>query len=336
MAQDQTNYKILSGKSVLDIDDQIYANRFTDYRNLWQNAPRQEIVTNFPLNVDVELTNACNLRCPHCARTHDNWGCSSIGFMDIDLATKIIKEINQEQSGCIKFSLRGEPLLYRKIINIIDLIDSNNVLDYYFNTNAVELTPELSKRFIDVGLPRISISVGGWDKRSFEECQVGAKFETVLNNVKQLKQIRDAQKAIKPKIRIQAVLKPELYAHFEEFKNLWGPFADEIGGIDFREETTDSTMFNRYDDFKCNFLWQRLVVLWDGSVYPCLFHGVKNPQDILLGNVRNTTLKELWHSQKMNYIRQLHSTEKSYLCNSCVACSYRKTEILKKLKEKEH
>ncbi len=137
-----------------------------------------------------------------------------------------------------------------------------------------------------------------------------------------------------PKIRIQAVLKEELLSHFDAFKNIWEPLADEIGGIDFREEETAAKLFAENYSFKCNFLWQRLVVLWDGSVYPCLFHGVKNPTDIILGNIKDATIKELWHSPKMSWLRQLHSNGQSHACKSCVDCSYRKSEIIKNINSK--
>ncbi len=167
MSQTQTNYKTLSGTSVIDGKKSVDSDRFMEYRRLWQDAPVQEFVTKFPLNIDVEVTNACNLRCPHCARTHDNWGKSQVGFMDMEIAKKIIQEANQEGAGGIKFSLRGEPLLHPEIANLIKLVDSTRILDYYFNTNAVRLTKELAEQFVNCKLPRISISVGGGGQTKF-------------------------------------------------------------------------------------------------------------------------------------------------------------------------
>lgn len=335
MTQEQKNYKTLSGKSIFQ-DNRINSyERYNNYRRLWIDAPKNEIVTDFPLNVDIELTNACNLQCPHCARTQKSWGSSKVGFMNFDIVNKIINEINTENGYGVKFSLRGEPLLYKNIAEVINKIDRNKILDYYFNTNGVALNKDLSKKFIKMQLPRVSISVGGWDKESFEKCQSGAKFEMVLNNVKTLRKLRDEYRSEYPKIRIQAVLKSDFVQHFDEFSEIWGQYADEVGGIDFRDETENSIKSSeKVDSFKCNFLWQRLVILWDGSVYPCLFHGVKDASDIMLGNIKDKTLKEFWHSDKMNALRKQHSSGESHLCKSCTFCSYRKSETDKLLNGK--
>lgn len=118
--------------------------------------------------------------------------------------------------------------------------------------------------------------------------------------------------------------------HIKEFKALWSPLSDEIGLVDFREETDLHNYKPRVcKKFKCNFLWQRLVVLWDGSTYPCLFHGVKDPQELYLGNVKKNSLKEMWNGEKMNKLRKLHLKGQSDQNSSCDKCSYRTTEIKK-------
>ena len=65
--------------------------RYKKYRKEWSENPRSNIVSGFPLNVDIELTNACNLKCPHCARTNNNWGNKDQGFMDKKLVKKNIR-----------------------------------------------------------------------------------------------------------------------------------------------------------------------------------------------------------------------------------------------------
>ena len=81
--------------------------------------------------------------------------------------------------------------------------------------------------------------------------------------------------------------------------------------------------------FCCNILWQRLVVSWDGSVYPCLFHGVRDNKNLYLGNVRNTSLKEMWNGEKMNRLRKLHKGGFSHSNSCCDNCSYRFSVIKK-------
>jgi radical SAM protein with 4Fe4S-binding SPASM domain len=51
----------------------------------------------------------------------------------------------------------------------------------------------------------------------------------------------------------------------------------------------------------CTFLWQALVIFWDGAVLPCTqdFHGY-----YALGNVRKETLARIWNNEKMVRLRE--------------------------------
>ncbi len=331
MDNSNNNYVNLYGTSKKDKN---VSKRYSKYRNEWINNPENNIISNFPLNVDIELTNACNLRCPHCARTSNNWENKAIGFMDKRLVKKILDEISKEKGYCVKFSLRGEPLLYKNLIDILKYAKNTNLEEFYFNTNGTLLTKELSKQLVDLRLPRISISVGGWNKETFEKSQFNAKFEKVRENIKNLKEYRDSQKSIYPKIRVQVVLIPEVQKNIKKFINLWKDYADELGGIEFRSESKVKNFNVKFNEFKCSFLWQRLVVLWDGTVYPCLFHGVKKADDLILGNAKKDSLKNLWNSSKINRIRRKHLRGESEKIKSCSFCSYRRT-IIEKIREKK-
>jgi len=329
----QTNFKSINGTPIDNYQDN---EKFREYRRLWDECPREGKVAPFPLNVDLEVTNACNLRCPHCARTQNNWGKGEVGFVDKEVVRKVIREIADKGGYCMKFSLRGEPLLHPEIVTFLKWAKDANLLDYYFNTNGMLLSQKMAREFVEMEIPRISISVGGWNEKTFELCQAGAKMEVVRENIRYLKEYRDKKGSEYPIIRVQAVTLEELTKHMEEFKKLWTPLSNEIGLIDFREETgkVEHTA-KTCKEFKCNFLWQRLVVLWDGSTYPCLFHGVKDPQDLYLGNVKEKSLKEMWQGEKMKELRKLHLEGGSHLSSSCAKCSYRNTEVEKiKIKNK--
>ena len=120
----------------------------------------------------------------------------------------------------------------------------------------------------------------------------------------------------------------------DKVKALWKDIGDELGGIEYRDESSEIVTKNstQCDKFKCNFLWQRMVILWNGDIYPCLFHGVKDNRDILLGNIKDSSIKELWNSKKMNELRQLHIQGRANEISSCENCSYRNTELEKILK----
>ena len=322
----QTNYSSLGEKSVHD--EQRADKSYHEYRQAWSDNPKNNKVADFPLNIDLEVTNACNLKCPHCARSQKNWGDNEMGYIDEAIAKKVIDEIDQEGGYSMKFSLRGEPLLHSSLLKFLEWAKNSRMVDFYFNTNGMLLSQDFSKALVDLQIPRISISVGGWDEESFARCQVGAKMKVVKENIAYLKKYRDENKSVLPKIRIQAVLQEELKPHLDELRSIWEPLADEIGLVDFREETNICNHKGVIaPSFSCNFLWQRLVVLWDGSVYPCLFHGVKDNKDLYLGNVKDRSLKEMWQGPIINKLRKLHKQGLSHKNRGCDSCSYRASMV---------
>ena len=62
------------------------------YRNKWSKVSRGKVLTEFPLNIEMEPTYYCNLKCPFCPRTVNN-GERESRHMDDKLWEKILKII---------------------------------------------------------------------------------------------------------------------------------------------------------------------------------------------------------------------------------------------------
>ncbi|MFH1395328.1 MAG: radical SAM protein [Candidatus Omnitrophota bacterium] len=318
-----SNFHFEGEKSILDSNDV----RFQQYRYEWISNPREFKVAEFPLHLDIELTNICNLKCVYCASTHNRWGETQKGKMSFSLFKQIIDKGSENGLYSIKFSLRGESLLHEDLPKMVKYAKSKGIIDMYFNTNGMLLDRNKSRELIEAGLNRISVSCDGWDKQSFEKNRLGASFEKVYENIMELRGIRKEMNVDYPKIRIQAVMMPDIKTHWQEYLNLWKPLADEIGYLDAREEGPGVNHKGKEAEWACPFLWQRMVVLWDGTILPCLLHGVDDSSEMELGNVRDKDLKKEWLSEKMNNFRKLHKQGVSHKIEACDKCSYRALEI---------
>lgn len=316
-----------NGKSVFE--QRLSDPAFMEYRRQWRDNPRDCIVAPFPLHLDIETTNACNLRCPHCAATGNGWGAPGKGFMQMALFRKILEEATREGVKCLKFSLRGEPLIHPQIIEMIQETARAGIPDFYFNTNGMLLSPEIASALIDAGLPRISISVDGWDRQSFNAFRLGAEYEVVCANIASLMNLRRQRNSVFPQVRVQAVMLPEFKPHWPEYHDHWSGIVDEVGYLDAREEGPEFDHRGIITSFKCPFLWQRMVVLWDGTVLPCLAHGVANVTPLTLGNAGEETIKTLWTSHLSSQLRKLHCDGLSHRHPSCDECSFRALEAKK-------
>ena len=79
----------------------------------WHFLPRIQKVNDFPLHVDIEISSACDLNCPMCYTTTEEFK-NKVGraFMDFELFKKILKQ---------EPSFLGSP---SSSLNVHDAIDS--------------------------------------------------------------------------------------------------------------------------------------------------------------------------------------------------------------------
>ena len=76
---------------------------YKDYRKKWQEIPENKTLTEFPIHLDIETTNICNLLCPMCPRTVHiaNESFSELGSITKDDFKKIIDQAADEISNFV-------------------------------------------------------------------------------------------------------------------------------------------------------------------------------------------------------------------------------------------
>ncbi|MBF0557338.1 MAG: radical SAM protein [Nitrospirae bacterium] len=302
--------------------------RFSEYRKKWKEWPEKFHVGEFPLFIDVEVTSACNLKCHFCATTFRGRKVKK-GFISPDTVKKIIDEGADKNLYGVKFNIRGEPLLHPQIYDFVRYAKSKGLVDVYFNTNAMLLSEESSAKLIDAGLDRISISFEGYTKEIYERSRSGSSYETVLSNIESMQLLKGKLGVGHPKIRVQTVMLPELEQTFEEYKKFWSQRADEVGFLDYKEMKVKKKGVKFA--WACPQIWQRMAIWWDGTILPC------NHDDdglLMLGNMKDISISEAWHSEKISRIREKHKRGMANEIPACDGCYLRDSEILK-LMQKE-
>jgi len=311
----------ISGSGLFTKDDY----KFKDYRKKWKEYPENFFVGDFPLSIDIEVTNYCNLKCPYCDTTLHGEKMKR-GFISDNEVKKIIDEGSDNGLYSIKFNIRGEPLLHPKIDYFIRYAKQKKIIDVYFNTNAMLLTEEMSERLVDSNLDRISISFDGHNKENYEKNRVGSSFEKVINNVENFRRVKEKRGANNLKIRVQSVMFPNAQLNLKKYKEIWGSIADEINFLDYQD------MKYRKEGIKflwaCPQIWQRMGVLWDGTILPCN-HDFELMS--ILGNIKTHSIKQCWNSDKLNEIREKHKTGEAHSIKMCNGCFLRDSEISKLL-----
>ena len=266
----------------------------------WHVFPRYYIVPKFPTHIDVEVSSACNLRCPMCKSTElRNAGIKFGKNMDLDLYKKIINECAESSLYSIKLSWRGEPLVHPKISSMVWYAKDRGIKDVAFLTNGVLLNEDLASKLVRYDLDWISISFDGF-KEDYERIRYPAKFENVIQNVKYLRECREYFNRNKPQIRVQSI-QSVIEGREDEFLELWRGIADKVYFIPDQVRTLNEEDYKHDPNFMCPNPWQRMVIAADGSVPQCITDYSCSTK---LGDVNTQTISEIWHSGNFNLYRK--------------------------------
>lgn len=274
------------------------------YRKLWHERPQIFRSGKFPLHLDIELTNRCNLNCEMCAFWAKDaiFKCEPLD-MDFNLYKKIIDEGSRMGLKAVKLSFRGEPLKYERIVEAVQYAKDKGIIEVMFNTNGTLLTPLLSINLICMGLDKILFSI--YDR------------EITTDNIFRLQELKKELKSDNPIVRVNSLKYDNL--DFEGFLKFWTPVADQIGLQEMFEyhKVQENT---RTSNWCCAFLWQRLVILANGDILSCC--GMPIP-DKKIGNVYRDSIASVWNGGKMRALRNLHKKGKSHLIHACSQCPMR-------------
>ncbi|MCK5039246.1 MAG: radical SAM protein [Thermoplasmata archaeon] len=298
---------------------------YKEYRRRWNENPQDYIVEDFPMHVDLEVNTSCNLKCFMCFQSFDP---PAPEKMDTDLFKKVIDEGTKKGLCAIKTQYRGEPLLDKRMPDLVKYAKEKGVLEVMFNTNANLLFEDTAKALIDAGLDKIICSVDGYSKDVYESVRIGGNFETMLTNIQRLQDLKKEMGLTKPVVRVQMVDTPRNHHQIDEYIKFWGAIVENIAIEDMLDWEANEEDPTPLDNWACGQIWQRLLVLADGDVLPCC-RGMKGATEklMVLGNAHDISLEEIWKGEKLEALRKLHREGRSHEIKMCRLCGMRKEII---------
>lgn len=299
--------------------------KYWEYRKKWVDNPKNHVVDNAPLNLDIELTSVCNLRCPMCARTiYMEKGLSGLtqGFMSFELYKKVIGEAASLGVHAVKLIWRGEPTLHKELPEFVKYAKDKGILDVLINTNALLLTEELSVKLIEAGLDKIIFSLDSANEETYKKIRVGSDFNTVVGNIGNLNRLKADMSIVKP-LTFASMIKTELNnSEEEEFAAFFGEMVDNIYIANSTEQDkTQLETSKKIEGFSCEQIWQRLIIDWSGKVVPCCYD---TEFYYTLGDISKDSIHDIWHGKKLSELRRLHAEgryDEIEICKICAVAS---------------
>lgn len=293
-----------------------YGARYLEYRKLWAAAESLH-APEFPVNIELDLIDACTLSCPQCLRSPDilprykDWlgKGSRLAYEDI---ARLLDEAQKYLLPSVNIGGSGESMLHPDFLKICRCIMEHDIIELRIISNGTRLTEEIAAGLIDQQVHFLSVSIDAATAETYGKVRGRPEmFQRVVDNVHRFLALRQAKKSEFPMLRVTFVQQEKNNHEANAFIEEWSSRADLVDiqtYADYRK-----TEFN--SNFSCNQPWKRLAVYADGHVVPCCgFPGIVYD----LGSVHERPLHAIWKGEELQRFRRL-LLEKRFP-PPCLAC----------------
>ncbi|MEI7624495.1 MAG: SPASM domain-containing protein, partial [Actinomycetes bacterium] len=175
----------------------------------------------------------------------------------------------------------------------------------------------------------LMIAIDGTTKEVYEQIRLSSQheFEEVVENARSFLERKRGMSRSKPHTILSIIVMDETQSQLDDFESFWkmagadevlfkrfGTWGNQFDGL--LELVEDAGVVAQPRENPCYFLWESMVVSWNGLVVPCC-----NDYDAkeVLGDVNHQTLKEIWNGEAYQRLRknELGGCNDSSLCAGC-------------------
>jgi len=306
--------------------------RSNPFNNIYRKLNNDDGYFNFPLCIDVELTNNCNLHCLFCP-TGTGASIRNKGFLSEKNFIKIMDDLKGHQIG-LRFSRWGEPTLHPSIVNFLKMAKENGHL-IHLNTNGQLLNESLIKDLVNLGLDSIKFSFQGTDQKTYQEMRQDSNFNLLVDVIKMTYKKRGDK--LLPYIHISTTTTYETDSEIKRFEDMVEPYCDyvtvgktKLEHININEtKNLNENQKNILTELKtkesmaearlkiCPEVYGKLSIDWDGQVTACCSD---YNREVVIGDISKSTILEIFHNdiiEKYRNILRKREFDKITHCSRC-------------------
>jgi radical SAM protein with 4Fe4S-binding SPASM domain len=307
---------------------------------------RDLLPLNKPFSLFIEPTNLCNFRCAPCVHGSDNTrnDLKPLRNMDMRLYEKLIREL-QEWEGprlkLLRLAMLGEPFVNSEFCEMVRIAKEADVAERVDTfSNGSLLTEKVSAKLIEYGLDIIRFSIYAADDDHHREVtRAKCKVDSIRDNIKCLREMRDAQGSKKPYIFAKMF---DLYSdENKKFFDLYQGIADEVGlekvhnatnysGNDLvsmyyqdkdKEDLANQEYKQSLDNRRiaCSRPFIAMVINNIGDCLMCTHDPAKGTK---IGNAWDSTLQQLWNGDTMYEFRRMLLENRKHENRICANCDW--------------
>ncbi len=313
----------------------------------FSSSPKKPlIVPNKPVTAQIEPTSKCNLRCKMCIRNNAGVQFGTMTFNDFK---KILEKLDCLYK--VGLSGQGELFLNSEIFDMIKYANKRGIL-VHVNSNGTLLTKEIINKLCETEVGEIGISVDSTKKKEYEKIRVGANYDRLIENIKNLtseikkrdknmivtitpiifkKNIDELPEFIKlaKSVGVKKVAFQTLQIKENYLKNYGSDMKSQVINKDVErlkqkmkeanklaEKFGITIIFDEEESPGCIWPWRGIYITWNGDVTACC--KIIETQEFGLGNVLKQDLEKVWNGKKYQELRSyLGKREPPECCKGC-------------------
>lgn len=295
----------------------------TPYSQL-RSLPRVDLAAESPLDrpltIYAEVTNRCNLRCRMCPESHPRYAEIAGGIRRMSEADMALVRNGIAELGGVKtlyLHSLGEPMLNRLTPHFI--ADVRPLVERVcLTTNGtVSLT-----RLLDCPPDYVRVSIYGLSQDEFEATtQATIDHRLVFDNLKELHAERERRKQALPFIYVKG------FGKFSPLHHRLRDYCDEVDvepTMDWNGEGGEWGTRGEGAKHACPAPFYMMCIHADLRVSVC---GVDWSKRLVVGNLKEQSLKSIWHGDELKRIRLAHLSGQRCSLDGCRNCTYLHTTL---------
>jgi MoaA/NifB/PqqE/SkfB family radical SAM enzyme len=153
--------------------------------------------------IQIEITSRCQMDCVFCVHRglKGHW-------VHGDLPWELYRDAiapELHHFELVYLQGWGEPTLHPRLWDMLDLA-KRAVCRTGFTTNGAQLTTDFATRLLETGIDILCISVAGASAETHEALRVGSHFESLVNNVESLVQLKVQRNSDRPWLELHFLM----------------------------------------------------------------------------------------------------------------------------------
>jgi len=285
--------------------------------------PENWALIDFPVEIAVELSNYCNLKCVMCPVPNLK---RKRGFMDEPVFVKIVEELTAETGFIFLPQGFGESLLHPKWSRLIKFARRAGIRPVTILTNGMLLSGDKMADMAE-SVDIVVVTLDGSNAKTYESVRVNSSFERVTRNIKTFLRMR--RNSGSPHCVIRIIRMQDTEKEIEAFRVFWSnqigvgdliqvtDCIDWAGSVAYRGVHKNREPAKRHP---CKMLWKNLTVYHDGQVSPCCYDA---EGELIVGDVTNQTIRDIWNGSALKKLRDIHLRHRFSEIPICSRCRNR-------------